>query len=166
MVRMVEGEDPGVEGLATMVDGLADEADRFQAHVDLAMLRGLLAAGDGGDWMAPMLELRQRLDGRAGGPSGGCGCRWWRCSPSVPCSSPPAPTRSGPWSATPPVWARLDHQSGQHQSHREPPRAVPAPNFDVIVSLAKRRGFVFPSSEIYGGMAGFWDYGTLGVDLQ
>jgi len=43
---------------------------------------------------------------------------------------------------------------------------VPAPNFDVIVSLAKRRGFVFPSSEIYGGMAGFWDYGPLGVELK
>jgi len=43
---------------------------------------------------------------------------------------------------------------------------VPAPNFDVITSLAKRRGFVFPSSEIYGGMAGFWDYGPLGVELK
>jgi glycyl-tRNA synthetase len=43
---------------------------------------------------------------------------------------------------------------------------VPAPNFDVVVSLAKRRGFVFPSSEIYGGMAGFWDYGPLGVELK
>jgi glycyl-tRNA synthetase len=43
---------------------------------------------------------------------------------------------------------------------------VPAPNFDVIVSLAKRRGFVFPSSEIYGGMAGFWDWGPLGVELK
>ncbi len=37
---------------------------------------------------------------------------------------------------------------------------------DVVVSLAKRRGFVFPSSEIYGGMAGFWDYGPLGVELK
>jgi glycyl-tRNA synthetase len=37
---------------------------------------------------------------------------------------------------------------------------------DVIVSLAKRRGFVFQSSEIYGGMAGFWDYGPLGVELK
>jgi glycyl-tRNA synthetase len=35
-----------------------------------------------------------------------------------------------------------------------------------VVSLAKRRGFVFPSSEIYGGMAGFWDYGPLGVELK
>jgi len=43
---------------------------------------------------------------------------------------------------------------------------VPAPNFDVIASLAKRRGLVFPSSEIYGGMAGFWDYGPLGVELK
>jgi glycyl-tRNA synthetase len=43
---------------------------------------------------------------------------------------------------------------------------VPAPNMDVIVSLAKRRGFVFPSSEIYGGMGGFWDYGPLGVELK
>jgi glycyl-tRNA synthetase len=43
---------------------------------------------------------------------------------------------------------------------------VPAPNFDVIASLAKRRGFVFASSEIYGGVAGFWDYGPLGVELK
>ena len=43
---------------------------------------------------------------------------------------------------------------------------MPAPNFDVIASLSKRRGFVFPSSEIYGGMAGFWDYGPLGVELR
>ncbi len=43
---------------------------------------------------------------------------------------------------------------------------MPAPTFDVIASLAKRRGFVFPSSEIYGGMAGFWDYGPLGVELK
>ena len=43
---------------------------------------------------------------------------------------------------------------------------MPAPNFEVVASLAKRRGFVFPSSEIYGGMAGFWDYGPLGVELK
>ena len=35
-----------------------------------------------------------------------------------------------------------------------------------IVSLAKRRGFIFPSSEIYGGINGFWDYGPLGVALK
>lgn len=37
---------------------------------------------------------------------------------------------------------------------------------DKIVSLAKRRGFVFPSSEIYGGLNSCWDYGPLGVELK
>jgi len=40
-----------------------------------------------------------------------------------------------------------------------------APNIETIVSLAKRRGFVFPSSEIYGGLGSAWDYGPLGVEL-
>src|SRR5690606_39528334 len=35
-----------------------------------------------------------------------------------------------------------------------------------IVSLSKRRGFVFPSSEIYGGFASTWDYGPLGAELK
>jgi glycyl-tRNA synthetase len=42
---------------------------------------------------------------------------------------------------------------------------VSAPNIETIVSLAKRRGFVFPSSEIYGGLGSAWDYGPLGVEL-
>jgi len=37
---------------------------------------------------------------------------------------------------------------------------------DKLVGLAKRRGFIFPSSEIYGGINGFWDYGPLGVELK
>ena len=37
---------------------------------------------------------------------------------------------------------------------------------EKIVSLCKRRGFVFQSSEIYGGINGFWDYGPLGADLK
>lgn len=37
---------------------------------------------------------------------------------------------------------------------------------EKLVSLAKRRGFVFPSSEIYGGLNGFWDYGPIGVELR
>jgi glycyl-tRNA synthetase len=36
----------------------------------------------------------------------------------------------------------------------------------TIVSLAKRRGFIFPGSEIYGGLANSWDYGPLGVELK
>ncbi|HSG65432.1 MAG TPA: glycine--tRNA ligase [Gammaproteobacteria bacterium] len=37
---------------------------------------------------------------------------------------------------------------------------------EKLVSLCKRRGFVFPSSEIYGGLNGCWDYGPLGVELK
>jgi glycyl-tRNA synthetase len=43
---------------------------------------------------------------------------------------------------------------------------MPADRIDAIVSLAKRRGFVFPSSEIYGGTRSAWDYGPLGVELK
>ncbi|MCX6793794.1 MAG: glycine--tRNA ligase [Candidatus Gottesmanbacteria bacterium] len=39
-------------------------------------------------------------------------------------------------------------------------------NLDSIVALAKRRGFIYPGSEIYGGITGFWDYGPLGVELK
>jgi glycyl-tRNA synthetase len=41
-----------------------------------------------------------------------------------------------------------------------------ADRIDAVVSLAKRRGFVFPSSEIYGGTRSAWDYGPLGVELK
>jgi len=37
---------------------------------------------------------------------------------------------------------------------------------EKIVSLCKRRGFIYPGSEIYGGLNGFWDYGPLGVELK
>ncbi len=37
---------------------------------------------------------------------------------------------------------------------------------DLVVSLSKRRGFVYPSSEIYGGTRSAWDYGPLGVELK
>ncbi|MDQ3753654.1 MAG: glycine--tRNA ligase [Acidobacteriota bacterium] len=41
-----------------------------------------------------------------------------------------------------------------------------APNIETVASLAKRRGFIFPSSEIYGGLGSAWDYGPLGVELS
>lgn len=41
-----------------------------------------------------------------------------------------------------------------------------ADKIDTIVSLSKRRGFVFPCSEIYGGQRAAWDYGPLGVELK
>ena len=39
-------------------------------------------------------------------------------------------------------------------------------SMEKLVSLAKRRGFIFPGSEIYGGLANAWDYGPLGVELK
>src|SRR5512132_3597262 len=39
-------------------------------------------------------------------------------------------------------------------------------SMETFVSLCKQRGFVFPGSEIYGGIGGFWDYGPLGVELK
>ena len=41
-----------------------------------------------------------------------------------------------------------------------------AKDMDTIVSLAKHRGFVFPGSDIYGGLSNTWDYGPLGVELH
>ncbi len=45
-------------------------------------------------------------------------------------------------------------------------RVLPYADMDKILSLSKRRGFVFQSSEIYGGLASTWDYGPLGVELK
>ncbi len=47
--------------------------------------------------------------------------------------------------------------------------SAPAPvakTMEAIVALCRRRGFIFQSSEIYGGINGFWDYGPLGVELK
>jgi glycyl-tRNA synthetase len=43
---------------------------------------------------------------------------------------------------------------------------MPASSLEQIVSLSKRRGFVFPSSAVYGGLGSTWDYGPLGVELK
>jgi glycyl-tRNA synthetase len=49
----------------------------------------------------------------------------------------------------------------------DPNAVAPAvANLETIVSLSKRRGFIFPSSEIYGGINAVWDYGPLGVELK
>src|ERR1700680_139580 len=44
--------------------------------------------------------------------------------------------------------------------------ALRSDRLDAVVSLSKRRGFVYPSSEIYGGLRASWDYGPLGVELK
>ena len=43
---------------------------------------------------------------------------------------------------------------------------MPARSLEQIVSLARRRGFIFAGSEIYGGLQGIFDYGPLGVELK
>lgn len=48
----------------------------------------------------------------------------------------------------------------------ETPSSAPADTMKEIVALCKRRGFIFPASEIYGGINGFWDFGPLGVELK
>ena len=49
---------------------------------------------------------------------------------------------------------------------RPPSPSSGATRMEKIVSLCKRRGFIFQSSEIYGGLNGCWDYGPLGVELK
>ena len=39
-------------------------------------------------------------------------------------------------------------------------------DLDKLVTLSKRRGIIFPSSEIYGGLASVWDYGPVGVEIK
>ena len=43
---------------------------------------------------------------------------------------------------------------------------MPAESMETIVALCKRRGFLFPSSTLYGGMQGLYDYGPMGVELK
>ena len=50
---------------------------------------------------------------------------------------------------------------------REQKRSSPvASTLEQVISLAKRRGFVYPCGEIYGGTRAAWDYGPLGVELK
>ena len=79
---------------------------------------------------------------------GNRGGRWRRVSPMEP--DQPVDTRGGNPEADRFIMA-------------EPKENV---LMEKIVSLCKRRGFVFQSSEIYGGINGFWDYGPLGAELK
>ena len=52
-------------------------------------------------------------------------------------------------------------------SDQKPQKTAPtSTKMEKLVALCKRRGFIFQSSEIYGGINGFWDYGPLGVELK
>src|SRR5436305_2659523 len=56
--------------------------------------------------------------------------------------------------------------SAPSDSQRPPSPSYGAASMEKIVSLCKRRGFIFQSSEIYSGLNGLWDYGALGVELK
>src|SRR6266513_658118 len=56
--------------------------------------------------------------------------------------------------------------SASSDSQRPPSQSYGAASMEKIVSLCKRRGFIFQSSEIYGGLNGLWDYGPLGTELK
>ena len=61
----------------------------------------------------------------------------------------------------------MRHVSPAMSDATTPATAAPAPvSMDNLVALAKRRGFIFQSSEIYGGFNGFFDYGPLGAELK
>ncbi len=49
---------------------------------------------------------------------------------------------------------------------KKQPKSQPNEKMEAIIALCKRRGFVYQGSEIYGGLAGTWDYGPLGVTLK
>src|SRR5712672_35022 len=61
------------------------------------------------------------------------------------------------------IFARSSTKERIRSMGKEKPGTV---SMEKLVSLCKRRGFVFQSSEIYGGLNGAWDYGPLGVELK
>src|SRR5436309_15692174 len=67
------------------------------------------------------------------------------------------------WQCEPQPEARRVYECGSASRSR---RRGESMNMDLVVSLCKRRGFIFQSSEIYRGIASCWDYGPLGVELQ
>ncbi len=77
-----------------------------------------------------------------------------------------APVPSGPavWSGLAFRGPSADRPRACHPSQYRPMADLPV--MDKLVSLAKRRGFVFQSSEVSGGLGSVWDYGPLGVELK
>jgi len=62
--------------------------------------------------------------------------------------------------------AATEEAASSATEEKETPKPQDIPNMEEIVSLCKRRGIIFPSSEIYNGYAGFFDYGPLGSELK
>lgn len=69
-------------------------------------------------------------------------------------------------SATDQTASSSSEKQQQQQEQEQEQEQVPLPDMEDIVSLCKRRGIIFPSSDIYNGYAGFYDYGPLGAELK
>ena len=54
----------------------------------------------------------------------------------------------------------------EEEPEPEAPKEPTGPTMDEVINVCKRRGIIFQSSEVYGGFAGFFDYGPLGVELR
>src|ERR1700712_1709323 len=72
----------------------------------------------------------------------------------------------GPVDTIAEVWAGTIHRPARLKLSGKGVDHPVASVIDTVVNLAKRRGFVFPSGEIYGGTKSAWDYGPLGVELK
>jgi hypothetical protein len=84
----------------------------------------------------------------------------------------PAAMRSGMKAAQPfRHFSTTSDDTSTEKATEKPEFTLPVPlevkySMEEIVSLCKRRGIIFPSSEIYNGYAGFYDYGPLGAELK
>ena len=63
-------------------------------------------------------------------------------------------------------WKRQGRIKDENISNKENEVEIMEKTMDKIIAVAKARGFVYPGSEIYGGLANTWDYGNLGVELK
>jgi glycyl-tRNA synthetase len=74
--------------------------------------------------------------------------------------------KTGETATTQSVAAVRSHAERGNEGIQKKDSPMDMSKMDKLVSLCKRRGFIFQSSEIYGGLNGFWDYGPLGVELK
>lgn len=63
-------------------------------------------------------------------------------------------------------WYNLENNVNRHVANMEKGFSMSQAKMEDIISLCKRRGFIYQGSDVYGGLSGTWDYGPLGVQLK
>ena len=63
-------------------------------------------------------------------------------------------------------WYNLGNNVNRHVANMEKGFLMSQAKMEDIISLCKRRGFIYQGSDVYGGLSGTWDYGPLGVQLK